>query len=357
MVITDVKYEIANITQTQVFRIAFAEIDKTEDVFVKITTDSGIFGIGEACPFAPVTGETTQMVMLALEAFKPQLIGMDPFDLEGIHAMMDRTLIHNGSSKCAVDIALYDIIGKAMGQPVYKVLGGANNRIMTDVTIGIDDPEVMAQQAKEWVKKGFSILKVKVGISEDDDLRALTLIREAVGPDVKIRVDANQGYEIHTAAKMCREFLALGVDAMEQPRPYWDLEGMAEVRRRSGGMLIMADESLHTPHDALAIAKAGAADILNIKLMKCGGLYPALKINAIAEAQGLHCMVGCMNEERIAITAAMSLVAAQRNITEADCDSFLLNCDCSIPIKSSFICNGSEMILSDEPGLGVEVDF
>ena len=214
MKITDVKVETIRIPMKKPFRIAFAVQDHSLNVLVKISTDEGLWGIGEAAPFEPVTGESAATVLEALKLFRTGLIGMDPLDVEGIHRMMDRLLSGNTSAKAAVDIALYDIKGKLMGQPLYKVLGGSVNQIVTDMTVGIDTPEAMAAEARERVEKdGFTILKIKAGINPIEDIQALTLIRQAVGPNIRLRVDANQGYTVSDAVRTLKAFEKLGVEA------------------------------------------------------------------------------------------------------------------------------------------------
>ena len=313
--------------------------------------------VGEAAPFEPVTGESAATVLEALKLFRTGLIGMDPLDVEGIHRMMDRLLSGNTSAKAAVDIALYDIKGKLMGQPLYKVLGGSMNQIVTDMTVGIDTPEAMAAEARERVEKdGFTILKIKAGINPIEDIRALTLIRQAVGPNIRLRVDANQGYTVSDAVRTLKAFEEVGVEAVEQCLPSWDLDGMRFVRSKVD-LKVMLDESVHTPIDAAKACKIDAADIINIKLMKCGGLYPAEKINAIAEANHVQCMVGCMLETKVAIAAGVSLVAAKQNITEADCDSFMYAVDPEMGMPGGFAVNGGVYTLSDKPGLGIDIDF
>ena len=250
MKITDLKVETIKIPLKKPFRIAFAVQDHAVNVLVKITTDEGIWGIGEAAPFEPVTGENSATVLEVLKLFRQGLIGMDAMNIEGIHQMMDRLISGNTSAKAAVDIALYDIRGKIMNQPLYKVLGGESNSIVTDMTIGIDTPEAMAAEAKERVERdGFTILKVKAGICPADDIRALTLIRETVGPDIRLRVDANQGYTVGDAVKTLKAFEKVGVEAVEQCLPGWDLEGSAFVRSKVD-LKIMLDESIHSPMDA-----------------------------------------------------------------------------------------------------------
>ena len=340
------------------FTIAFATIDAAEIMIVKVTTDDGIVGYGEASPFSPVTGETIDSVDAFLKAVKPGLIGTDPFAIERIHAGMDHTFTGNGAAKCAVDLAMYDIMGKAAGQPVWKMIGGYRSEIENDTTIGIMKPEEMAAQAVHFVKDcGYRILKVKVGIDPDADIRALRLIREAVGPDVRLRVDANQGYDVEEAVYALEGFKKAGVDAAEQCLPWWDRAHMAELKRKVSGIRIMLDEAVHDEKDAAALLAGGCADILNIKLMKCGGILPGLKIADVAGAFGATCMVGCMMESRLAITAGLSLIASRACASEADCDSYYIFDDAKAGITGGFVEANGVARLSDEPGFGVSIGF
>ena len=358
MKITDVKMEKFSIELEEPFNVAFAEITHTVSIIVKIETDEGYTGYGEAAPFAPVTGETVEGCLEILRLFRQGLIGMDPLDIEKAHAMMDGVAHGNGSAKCAIDIALYDLKGKFMGQPLYRVLGGYDDEVQNDITVVINPPEKMAAQAEHFVKElGYHILKVKTGICPEDDLLALSLIREAVGPDIRLRIDANQGYDYSQALFMLEEMKKYKVEAAEQCLPDWDLDGAARLRRQSNGIKLMLDESLHTIWDAAKICKAEAADIMNIKLMKCGGLYRASQINAIGESFGVPCMVGCMIETKISITAGLSLVAAKKNITESDCDTFLFYKDGDTGMPGGFVIHGDRFRLLDRPGLGLDISF
>ena len=245
-----------------------------------------------------------------------------------------------------------------MNQPLYRVLGGYQDTVQSDMTIGISQPEKMAEAAAHYVKDmGYRILKIKAGIDPDEDLRALALIREAVGADIRLRVDANQGYSLNSAIYALEGMKKYGVEAVEQCLPDWNLEGAAELKRKVSGIELMLDESLHTTKDAARACKLGAADIFNIKLMKCGGLYRGLQISTLAENFGITCMVGCMLETKIAITAGLSLVAARKNITEADCDSFMYYKDSENGMPGGFVRNGDMFHLLDKPGLGLDISF
>lgn len=358
MKITDVKIEKFYIEMTEPFKVAFAEVTHAESLIIKIETDEGVEGYGEAAPFAPVTGETPEGCLAVLQMFRQGLIGMNPLDIEKVHVMMDSLVHGNGSAKCAVDIALHDIKGKVMNQPLYRVLGGYQDTVQNDITIGINTPEKMAETARHYVKDmGYRILKIKVGIDPEEDLRALSLIRQAVGPDIRLRVDANQGYNISRAMYALDGMKRYGVEAVEQCLPDWDLEGAAYLRQKVSGIQLMLDESIHTTKDAAKACRLNAADIFNIKLMKCGGLYRGTQISILAENFGITCMVGCMLETKIAITAGLSLVASRKNITEADCDSFLYYKDADTRMPGGFERKGDMFRLSDKPGLGLDISF
>jgi len=358
MQIKNIEFRKLRIDLPTVFKVAFTEISFTENVLVKITTDDGFIGFGEAAPTVFITGETADSVISVLNILRDGLIGVNPLAIDQVHAIMNSAVKRNSSAKCAIDLALYDIKGKVMGKPVYQVLGGGSGTLQNDITIGIAEPEEMAIKAKHYVhEKGYRILKVKAGINPQDDIRALQLIRDSVGQLVRIRVDANQGYSVCDAINVLEAFREIGVEAVEQCLPDWDIEGAAYLRAGTKGIRLIVDESIHSPKDAVNICRLGAADILNIKLMKCGGLYPAEQINAIADANGLKCMVGCMLETRLAITAGLSLVAAKHNVTDADCDSFMFYDNKQTGVNGGFTYDGDLFKLSDKPGFGVEVDF
>ena len=352
MKITSVSATRVSIPLTEPFIISLGAIDTADTVFVKITTDEGLVGYGEGTGIGFVTGETPETVVGAIEIFTPMLIGLNPYWIEHIHREMDRIFVGNGSAKAAIDLALYDLMAKAAGLPLYQFLGGVNSRVETDQTIGLGEPKTMADKASELVKQGYREIKVKAGSDDDLDKEAIRLIREAA-PQALLKVDANQGWTVPQALKMLGYYSDYEVSAVEQPVPFWDLESMAIVRSRSP-IPIMADESCFTPQDATKIIRAQAADVINIKLMKCGGIYRALQINSIAESAGIRTMLGCMLESRLAIAAGAHLVASRPNFIYADLDSFN-DFDDSTLISSGFDFEVPYISLSDKPGIGVEL--
>lgn len=359
MKITNIQIEKFSIPFTEPFQVAFGLITDSESWTVKVMTDEGIYGLGSAAPLAFVTGETMDTCYLVLKMFAEALIGCDPMDIKGAHALMDGLIYGNGSAKCAMDTALYDIIGKKKELPLYRLLGGTDPAVYNDITIGIDEAAKMCAEAKKYVKeKGFRILKVKTGIDLQQDIEALRQIRKEVGEEVRIRVDANQGYDMETALQACRELEALGIEAMEQPLPWWDFDGAAQLKRRNETTVaLMLDESIHSPYDAKRAITLQCADYYNIKLMKCGGLYHGVQIADIAQDASVGCMVGCMQENKISLTAGISLVAAKKAIVEADCDSFMFFPGDDDGIPGGFTRQGGVFTLTEKPGLGIELDF
>ncbi|MCL2201334.1 MAG: dipeptide epimerase [Oscillospiraceae bacterium] len=352
MKITDIKFERLKVKLEKPFVVAIGVMEYAETIIVEITTDEGITGYGEASPFSPVTGETLDSVPVFLELFKKALIGLSPFEIEKIHKIMGAMTVGNTSAKAGIDIALYDIMAKKLEMPLYKFLGGYRSEFSIDMTVGIGKPEVMAEDAMAYVREGFHILKVKAGIDPKADIEAMRLIRQKVGPKIRIRVDANQGWSVNDAIRVIEAYEEYDVEAVEQPVRCWDIDGLAYIRSHIA-ISLMADESLHSPEDAFKLAKRQAVDEFNIKLMKAGGIYPSLRINAIGEAAGIPCMLGCMLETRIGNAASAAFVASQKNVTEADLDSFRHFEDKSI--SGGFDVENGVMKLLEKPGLGITV--
>ncbi|MCL2376753.1 MAG: dipeptide epimerase [Defluviitaleaceae bacterium] len=354
MRISDIKWEKLSIKLDKPFVIATGVSTHAETMIVKVETDEGIVGFGEAKPSFMVTGESIDTVAAVLPLFRSALIGENPFALEKIHKTMGAVITNNSCVKAGIDIALHDIMGKKLEMPLYKLLGGYRNSFATDMTVSIDTPAAMAQEALVYKQEGFGVLKIKAGIDPEADIEAMRQIREAVGPKVRLRADANQGWDANAAIRTISAYEQYGVEMVEQPVKHWDIDGLAYVRRHVK-IALGADESLHTPEDAMKLAKAAAVDMFNIKLMKSGGIYPALRINAIGEACGISVMLGCMMETRIGNAASASLVAAQRNIIEADLDSFRQFEGKGI--SGGFSLENGVITMLEKPGLGIDVDF
>ena len=354
MKIIDIQTKLVGFQRRKVFKIAFGTgSDKSNRIYTKIITDSGIYGLGEAAPSSLVAGETLAGVVAAIEHMKPALLGADPTDIGEIHRIMDSKLIFNPAAKASIDVACYDIIGKQTGLPVHKLLGAKTDTLQTDITIGIDTIEEMTKECITRVDEGFRILKIKCGIDPQKDIEVLRQIRAAVGDTIDIRIDINQGYDVETAKRVLKEIDKFHISEAEQPLPYWDIHGMAELKKCSP-IPIMADESVHTPEQARIACEHDACDIVNIKFMKCGGIYKALQISDIAESFGKTCLVGCMSESKLAIAAAAAVVVVKDNIVSADLDSFFSFTDPEKGVTGGFTVEGDMITLSDGAGYGFE---
>lgn len=352
MIIKDIEFAVRNFRFKEPLKVAFATIVDMQTCIIKITTDEGITGYGEAAPFPYVTGDNLDSVISVGKEMRESLIGLDPRAIGAIHRVMDAMYAGNGPIKAGIDIACYDIASRAAGVPLYKYLGGDDPRLHSDVTIGIDEPSAMAKAALGWVGKGFEIIKVKLGEDIAVDAERIRAIRKAVGNDIRIRVDANQGWSVKDTIRISRILGELGVDLIEQPVPAHDIDGLAEITR-STDLLIAADESCHSIYDAAAIASKRAVDVVNIKLMKCGGIYNAIRIAAICEGAGLSCMIGCMGESTLGNLAGMHLAAAVDTIKEVDLDAvYILKQE---DVYGGYDHRGGRVKLWDTPGIGCVV--
>ena len=352
MIITDIQFQVTSFRFEEPMKVAFATIVDMDSCIVKILTDEGIVGYGEAAPLPFVTGDNLGTILAVGKDMREALIGMDPRAIGAIHRVMDKLYAGNGAVKAGIDIACYDIAAKSAGVPLYKYLGGDDPHIHSDVTIGIDTPERMADKALEWICKGFDILKVKLGEDILTDTDRMCAIHEAVGGKARLRIDANQGWTVKDTLKVAKELDLLGIELIEQPVAAADFEGLKEIRDRSP-LPIAADESCHSITDAMRLASMRAADVINIKLMKCGGIYPAIKIAASCEAAGLSCMIGCMGESTLGNLAGMHLAAALDIIREVDLDAvYILAQD---KVRGGFDHRGGKAVLWDVPGIGCKV--
>ena len=335
------------------FKTALRQTSVSESIIVKIFTDDGQVGFGGAPPTAVITGDTLGSIKCAIEDFiSPAILGMDIEEFEPIMKRLHSSIYRNTSAKAAMDMALYDLYGKHFKIPLYKLFGGARKEIESDITVSVNSPEEMAADAIDYIKRGYTTLKTKVGLDSQLDIIRVKRIREAVGNDIKLRLDANQGWIAKEAIRTIRklEDMGMNIEIVEQPVKAHDIEGLKYVTDNVGTP-IMADESLFSPEDAFKILKLRAADILNIKLMKCGGLHNALKINAMAESCGVECMLGSMIESKIGITAAAHLACGKLNITRVDLDAVDLMAE--DPIEGGVIVTGSRHEIPESYGLGI----
>ena len=354
MKITKVKLGLLDIPLHKPFKTALRTVEEVSEVIVCMETDKGLVGFGEAPPTAKITGDTQESIIAAIENhLAPAIVGRDCTELNLLLDGVQNAIAGNSSAKAAVDIALHDLWGKAIGLSVHKLFGGGKEEIMTDMTISVDEPKIMAEDAKKAVAQGYRTLKVKVGMDGELDITRLCSIRKSVGQDVQIRIDANQGWTPGEAVRTLKQMEAegLAIEFCEQPTKADDIAALRYVRERVTTP-IMADESVHSARDALAVMQQGAADLINIKLMKAGGLREARHICDLAELFGVECMIGCMLEGKASAAAAAHLAASHPIITKIDLDGPLLFAQDPMDGGASFI--GPEITLDGEPGFGIK---
>ena len=353
MKITDIRIAKISVPLRVPFKTALRTVNSVEDIIVEIHTDTGHVGYGEAPPTGAITGDTTGAILGALrDHIIPKLIGQEIDAFEPLMKQLDGAVVHNTSAKAAVDIALYDLYGQLLGAPVYKLLGASRKSITTDITISVNDPEEMARDTLTAIARGYDTLKIKVGIDPTLDVARLAAVRKAAGPDIRLRIDANQAWSPKQAVKLLNQMQEQGLDIelVEQPVKGRDFEGLRYVTERSY-VPVMADESVFSAEDAMTIMQMGAADLINIKLMKCGGIHNALKIASAAEVYGMECMIGCMLEAKVSVNAAVHLACAKSVITKVDLDGPVL---CSEdPVDGGSVFDEQTITVSDAPGLGV----
>ncbi|MDW8126932.1 MAG: dipeptide epimerase, partial [Candidatus Bipolaricaulota bacterium] len=284
------------------FRIALGATTEKTEIVVAVYDDHGRVGWGEASPSAVILGCTPDSILASLDLLVPTILNEDPRRISHLVDKMDRALLGNAAAKAALDLALHDLVGQIYGEPVWRLLGGSlAEPVETDFTVGIDEPERMAAEARVLVAAGFRAIKVKVGEEPRKDVARVRAVREAIGEGVRMWIDANQGWTRAQAVWALARLSEYGVEFVEQPVPAEDLEGMAWVRKRSP-IPVMADESVHSPADALRAIRLGACDYVNIKLMKAGGLLRAKEIAAICKHAGLPNMIGGMVESNLSAT-------------------------------------------------------
>ncbi|WP_088330291.1 dipeptide epimerase [Lacimicrobium sp. SS2-24] len=355
MKITDIKFAMLRVPLNTPFKTALRTVDKIEDVVVIIETDTGHVGYGEAPATAVITGDTHGSIIEAIKTMiKPKLIGEEIENLNRITHLIQGSIVKNYSAKAAVEIAVYDLFAQRYNAPLYKILGGGEPTLSTDITISVDYIDKMVQDSIEAVNKGFETLKIKVGKDIGVDIERVKAIYAAVEGKALLRLDANQGWTAKEAVYALTRLEDAGVrlELVEQPVKGHDLEGMKYITERVHTP-VMADESTFGPKEVIELIRMRAADIINIKLMKTGGISNAIRIADIAETYDIQCMIGCMLETSISVSAAVHLAVAKSHvITKVDLDGPSL---CAFdPVIGSVKFKGSDIIIEDKPGIGIE---
>ncbi len=359
MKIADVRVMRADIPVRRPHKMSFTTLEAVNFVFVRIETADGPVGWGEAaCLGGPTwSEESADSVAATIERYLvPGLLGSDATAIEAASREMARRVQGNPFARAAVEMALWDVNGRALGVPVHRLLGGrVRDRVPLSWSLAVADGDAEVTEARAKVAAGHRIFKVKTGaLPWAEDVARVRRLREALGAGVSIRIDANQGWDRATALKAIRAMEPFDVDFVEQPVPRWDLEGLAEIGKRVA-VPIMADESCFSPHDALALARHGGVSILGLKLTKSAGILPSLAIARIAEAAGMSCYVGCMIETSLGTAAYLQVALAAAPVTWG-CELFgplLLAGDV---VREPVRYADGHILALDAPGLGVEID-
>ena len=337
--------------------VSIGTLSAAQNVVIRITTNTGLEGWGEASPFAPITGDTQTSNYQNAAIFSEKLMGEDPLAIENRMNEIGTISVGESSLRSAFNIALHDILAKTADLPLYRLLGGERRSMQTDFTISWQSTVAgTLDRLKTGIAAGFTEVKLKVGRPGLADVEHVAAVRKQAGPDMKIKIDSNQGWDYPTAVANLRAMEPYGLEYSEQPLPAWDTENLCRLRKRAS-IPICADESVFDDKDAFKLLNAGAVDYLNIKLGKSGGISTALRIESIARAAGCKCMIGCFAESRLGLTAAAHLACARSNITFLDLDSaFNLQTD---PVDGGIIYderNGGLLTLPEVPGLGASIN-
>lgn len=351
MKIESLAADVQRVPLARPYAIAYREIGEVALGTVEIAASGGLVGRGSASPEPYVTGEDVGDVESAFDALRDAVVGQDARRARGLCREIEAAGAAGPAARAAVDMALCDLVAKRLGLPLVECLGRAHDALPTSVTIGIRAPEETCEEAREHIGRGFRVLKIKLGRAIDGELERLRRLRAEIPADVAVRVDANQAFGAAETEALAREAARLGVELVEQPMPAGAIE---EARNLSEGArsLAAADESLCTPRDALdLLAPPRPFSIFNIKLMKCGGVLPALRIAELAELAGVELMWGCNDESRISIAAALHAALASPATRYLDLDGHLdLARDLA---QGGFSLEGGWLRPSGEPGLGL----
>jgi L-alanine-DL-glutamate epimerase-like enolase superfamily enzyme len=351
------------ITHTEIYRfsikmepftIATGTMNYVQNTFIRVYTDAGIYGVGECSAFPMIVGETQDTCLLMAREFARLWKGTDPLDIAMRLQQLHNFTAGNTTIKSAFDMALYDIAAKHASLPLYQYLGGTVRPVETDITIGIAAPGAMAEKAKSFVKSGARVLKVKLGKNAAEDIERIKLIRLAVGPDVSIRIDANQGWYFDDAVTALQGMARYNLQFCEQPMRTWFDDRLPELVKLSP-VKIMGDESVYNHHDARKHVNSHSCDYINIKFSKSGGINEAVKIHDVAAAAGVPCMMGGMLESRIALSAKLHFVYASPNVQFFDMDTCMLG-HLEDPCIGGVKFAGYHLSISDAPGIGADAD-
>lgn len=352
MKITKIETKLLKAPLKSPFRTALRRVESLEDLVILIYTDSGLIGYGEGAPTPVITGETIDTMQAVIAYLSPLLIGRELEEFDLLIATIHKSILKNTTAKSALEIALYDLKAQTKKLPLYQMLGGTRKEFETDITISLGSVESMVSASLSALELGYSILKLKVGETTSKDIERVSAIYEAVGRDTTLRLDANQGWSVDETIEVLNALERRGIELelVEQPIKAEDIKGLATIKERINTPLL-ADESVFTLLDARRLLDMQAVDLINIKLAKCGGISNALKLADIADEYGVKCMMGCMLEGPICVSAGVHVASAKSDIiTMLDLDA--VNLCRTNPIKSSVLFDEAKIVLGDGVGLG-----
>ncbi len=350
------------ITHTDIFRfsipmepftIATGTMHFAQNMLVRVHAEDGLYGLGECSAFPMIVGENQETCIVMAKEFAGIWKHKDPTDIPARMQELHNYTAGNFTAKSAFDMALYDLSAKAASLPLYKFLGGNKRVVETDITVGINPPEKMASEAQHFARQGARIVKVKLGKGAEDDIERVFAVRKAIGPDITLRIDANQGWSFEEAAYVLDAIGKADIEFCEQPMRTWYDDQLPELCRRSP-IKIMADESCYNHHDARRQIRSASCDYINIKLAKSGGILEARKIHEVAAAENIACMIGGMLESRLAVSANLHFAYACPGISFFDLDSALLG-HLEDPVTDGINYRGFMPEISDLPGIGAGV--
>jgi len=340
------------------FTDAYSDYLTGQFVIVEVHTDSGIVGYGEAPCTVTVGfyGETLESTVGAIRNhIAPKLLGEDPLNIRRITSLANIAHGRAVLAKTGIDLAIYDVAGKALRLPVSTLLGGMQREIVPAASeIGISKADEMVREAQRLVEIGFKVIKIKAGRNFEEEVRGVRAVRQALGSDVELRVDPNAGWTRLETLKALKAFARDEVAYVEQPLPSWDLEGHAWLRKATG-VPIMLDESVWTPQDVIKVAKAKAADIINIKITKAGGLKNSIDIYTTARAVGIPCMIGTELESSVAFAGKLQIASALENLPFA-CEFTELAFQRMV-LKEPIKLDNGYLKVPTSPGLGFVPDM
>jgi L-alanine-DL-glutamate epimerase-like enolase superfamily enzyme len=335
------------------FVIATETCYEAKNIYLRILTDEGIVGVGECSAFPMLVGETQETCFAVAKDLAGILKGKDPLQIEERMEELNAHIAFNSTIKSAFDMCLYDIGAKNKNLPLYQFLGGRKKEIQTDLTIGIDTPEKMASKALKYVEDGVKIIKVKLGKNGKEDVERIKQIRNTVGKNIILRVDANQGWNFDNALETLNSITPFNIQFCEQPMHHKN-DQLLPTLKSLVSIPIMADESVFDHHDAESLIKAGGCDYINIKLAKSGGILEAIKIADTAARYNIPCMLGGMVESRLALTAKVHLAMSHENIVFYDLDTCLLG-QLEDPVSDGAVYNNYYLDLPNKVGIGADI--